>query len=150
MGAKLYVPLSCRGGMRRSRSLQLVLVVTCSVAFFFMSLCRFGKPSAGHVTMAVPAGARDGYARDGRAQVYNNTLYRPGTEGAVHAQFDFGSPCSRFPNTDDILLVMKTGASEAYDKLPAHLLTSLQCLPDFLLFSDLVSLPPLRPDRALG
>ncbi|EQK99937.1 glycosyltransferase family 31 [Ophiocordyceps sinensis CO18] len=32
---------------------------------------------------------------------------------------------------------MKTGASESYDKLPAHLLTSLQCLPDFLLFSDL-------------
>jgi hypothetical protein len=47
--------------------------------------------------------------------------------------------CDGFPNTDGILLVMKTGATEAYTKLPTHLLTSLQCLPNFLLFSDLVS-----------
>ncbi|KJZ78216.1 hypothetical protein HIM_02254 [Hirsutella minnesotensis 3608] len=67
---------------------------------------------------------------------HNNTLYRPGTEDGVHEQFDFGSPCRDFPNTDDILFVMKTGASEAYEKLPAHLLTSMQCLPDFLIFSD--------------
>ncbi|KAJ3534707.1 hypothetical protein NM208_g7434 [Fusarium decemcellulare] len=45
--------------------------------------------------------------------------------------------CDGFPNTDGITLVMKTGATEAYTKLPAHLLTSLQCVPDFLLFSDL-------------
>lgn len=47
--------------------------------------------------------------------------------------------CEGFPNTDGIMLVMKTGATEAFTKLPAHLLTSLQCLDDYLLFSDLVS-----------
>jgi len=47
--------------------------------------------------------------------------------------------CDGFPNTDGIMLVMKTGATEAFTKLPAHLLTSLQCLDDYLLFSDLVS-----------
>ncbi|SPJ75138.1 uncharacterized protein FTOL_04869 [Fusarium torulosum] len=45
--------------------------------------------------------------------------------------------CDGFPNTDGIMLVMKTGATEAFTKLPAHLLTSLQCLDDYLLFSDL-------------
>ena len=72
--------------------------------------------------------------------VYNNTLHRQGTKGAVKPQWNTSSnPCHDFPNMDDITLVMKTGATEAYDKLPTQLLTNLQCVPDFLLFSDLVS-----------
>ncbi|KAM4065637.1 hypothetical protein HRG_010635 [Hirsutella rhossiliensis] len=139
MGTKTYVPLSCRSGLRRFRSVQLALILSCSVfLFLLMPLCRLGGRPSGHISVAVPAPARArGGVRHGPAHLYNNTLYRPETQGAVHPQFDFGSPCSGFPNTDDILLVMKTGASEAYDKLPTHLLTSLQCLPDFLLFSDL-------------
>ncbi|KAI1332861.1 glycosyltransferase family 31 protein [Xylariaceae sp. FL0255] len=46
-------------------------------------------------------------------------------------------PCAGFPNTDGVLLVMKTGATEAYERIPTQLLTTLSCLPDFLLFSDL-------------
>lgn len=72
--------------------------------------------------------------------VYNNTLYHEGTEAAVHSQWNFSSPCHGFPNMDSIMLVMKTGATEAYDKLPTQLLTGLQCIDDFLIFSDLVSL----------
>lgn len=68
----------------------------------------------------------------------NNTLYLPGNEGMVAQYHNFSSPCASFPNTDGILLVMKTGATEAFDKVPTHLLTTLQCLPDFLLFSDMV------------
>ncbi|EHK27156.1 glycosyltransferase family 31 protein [Trichoderma virens Gv29-8] len=69
--------------------------------------------------------------------VYNNTLYHEGTEAAVHSSWNFSSPCAGFPNMDGIMLVMKTGATEAYDKLPTQLLTGLQCIDDFLLFSDL-------------
>lgn len=50
-----------------------------------------------------------------------------------------GGACAGFPDTKGIMLVMKTGATEAFDKLPTHLLTDLQCMDDFLLFSDLVS-----------
>lgn len=32
---------------------------------------------------------------------------------------------------------MKTGASEAYSKIPTQLMTNLKCLPDYLLFSDM-------------
>lgn len=74
--------------------------------------------------------------------VYNNTLYHEGTEAAVHSRWNFSSPCHGFPNMDNIMLVMKTGATEAYDKLPTQLLTGLQCIDDFLIFSDLVSPRP--------
>jgi hypothetical protein len=69
--------------------------------------------------------------------VYNNTLYQEGTETDVHQQWNFSDPCEGFPNMNGIQLVMKTGATEAFDKLPTQLLTNLQCVPDFLLFSDL-------------
>ncbi|KAH6690608.1 hypothetical protein F5X68DRAFT_229920 [Plectosphaerella plurivora] len=71
-------------------------------------------------------------------RAHNNTLFQAGTEDHVEKEYDFGrNPCAHFPEkTDGILLVLKTGATEVFDKLPTQLLTSLQCLPDFLLFSD--------------
>ena len=70
--------------------------------------------------------------------IYNNTLYQPGNEGMVSQYYNFSSPCANFPDSDGVLLVMKTGATEAYERLPTQLLTTMQCLPDFLLFSDMV------------
>lgn len=65
----------------------------------------------------------------------------PGVAGKHGAQFPlttFRDPvCDGFPDTSGILLVMKTGATEAYDRLPVQIMTVLKCLPDFLLFSDL-------------
>lgn len=72
--------------------------------------------------------------------VYINTLHNDETEDAVHESFNFSAPCENFPDTEGILLVMKTGATEAYEKLPTHFVTHMQCLPDFLLFSDMVSI----------
>lgn len=57
-------------------------------------------------------------------------------------QLDTSDPCHGFPETEGIMLVMKTGATEAYQKMPTQLLTGMQCLPDFLLFSDLVRSAP--------
>ncbi|KUI67521.1 hypothetical protein VM1G_03633 [Cytospora mali] len=45
--------------------------------------------------------------------------------------------CYGFPDTSGIFLVVKTGATESFDKIPIQLLTVLRCLPDFLIFSDL-------------
>ncbi|ORY59501.1 uncharacterized protein BCR38DRAFT_58439 [Pseudomassariella vexata] len=69
--------------------------------------------------------------------IINNTLYQQGNEGLVSQYHNFSEPCTGFPDTDGILLVMKTGATEAFERLPTQLLTTLQCLPDFLLFSDM-------------
>lgn len=80
----------------------------------------------------------------------NSTTHRQGSEPAAqppsaqpatihHTQSNVSSSCPGFPETDGIMLVMKTGGTEAFDKVPTQLLSGLQCLPDFLLFSDLVS-----------
>ena len=45
--------------------------------------------------------------------------------------------CAWFPDTSHILLVMKTGATEAYVRIATQLLTNLRCLSDFLIFSDM-------------
>lgn len=45
--------------------------------------------------------------------------------------------CDGFPDTSGIFLVMKTGATESFDKVPMQLMTVLRCLPDLLIFSDL-------------
>ncbi|KAI1466100.1 glycosyltransferase family 31 protein [Daldinia caldariorum] len=69
--------------------------------------------------------------------VYNNTLYFEGNEEMVNQYYNSSSPCKNFPDTDGILLIMKTGATETFDKMPVHLLTTMTCLPDFLIFSDM-------------
>ncbi|KAJ8130399.1 hypothetical protein O1611_g3233 [Lasiodiplodia mahajangana] len=71
--------------------------------------------------------------------VYDNTLYNQGNEQLVHKKYNTSDTCARFPDTDGVLLVMKTGATEAFDRIPTQLLTTMSCLPqNFLLFSDLV------------
>ncbi|KAK5692840.1 hypothetical protein LTR97_010316 [Elasticomyces elasticus] len=37
---------------------------------------------------------------------------------------------------DDIVVVLKTGATEIYNKLPIHLATTFACLPNYLVYSD--------------
>ncbi|PYH76986.1 hypothetical protein BO82DRAFT_395718 [Aspergillus uvarum CBS 121591] len=45
--------------------------------------------------------------------------------------------CSAFPDPGNVLLVIKTGATEIYEKLPTQLLTTLGCSRNYLIFSDL-------------
>ena len=45
-------------------------------------------------------------------------------------------PCQHLPGRDDVVVVMRTGATEIADKLPAHLNTTFRCYKDFLIFSD--------------
>jgi len=44
--------------------------------------------------------------------------------------------CEDLPNAPHVLLLLKTGANEIESKLPAHLRTTLQCLPNYIIFSD--------------
>ncbi|KAF2091251.1 glycosyltransferase family 31 protein [Saccharata proteae CBS 121410] len=46
-------------------------------------------------------------------------------------------PCQNLPGAEDVLLVLKTGATEIYTKLPAHFLTTFQCAPEIFIVSDL-------------
>ncbi|PMD31727.1 glycosyltransferase family 31 protein [Hyaloscypha variabilis F] len=42
-----------------------------------------------------------------------------------------------FHGVDDILVALRTGASEAPAKLPVHFNTTLRCAPHFTIFSDM-------------
>jgi hypothetical protein len=45
--------------------------------------------------------------------------------------------CAGFPDTSRVLVVMKTGASEAYARVPTQLMTLLRCLSEFYIYSDM-------------
>lgn len=45
-------------------------------------------------------------------------------------------PCFNLPGSDDITVIMRTGATEIHDKLPAHFNTTFRCYKDLVLFSD--------------
>ncbi|KAM0717481.1 hypothetical protein Q7P37_007333 [Cladosporium fusiforme] len=46
-------------------------------------------------------------------------------------------PCSRLPGADELLVVMRTGATELQEKLPIHLNTILRCAPYHTIYSDM-------------
>ncbi|EMC99918.1 hypothetical protein BAUCODRAFT_355172 [Baudoinia panamericana UAMH 10762] len=45
--------------------------------------------------------------------------------------------CPVVADSKDFLISMKTGATELYAKLPEHLMTTLRCVPNYMIFSDL-------------
>ncbi|PIB01431.1 hypothetical protein CB0940_01793 [Cercospora beticola] len=45
-------------------------------------------------------------------------------------------PCQGLTGGDDVLVVMRTGATEVKDKLPVHLNTTFQCYKHLAIFSD--------------
>ncbi|KAH8198317.1 hypothetical protein TruAng_007519 [Truncatella angustata] len=45
--------------------------------------------------------------------------------------------CEQLDGIEDIFVVLKTGANEAREKLPVHFATTLQCLPNYAIYSDL-------------
>jgi hypothetical protein len=45
-------------------------------------------------------------------------------------------PCQRLPGAEDVVVIMRTGATEIQDKLPIHFNTTFRCYPDVIIFSD--------------
>lgn len=63
-----------------------------------------------------------------------------GTPGIPPSEDPPTSPplaCSTLPLANDVLLVMKTGATEVSQKLTIHMNTTLACAPNYLIFSDI-------------
>ncbi|KAJ6111998.1 hypothetical protein N7523_008059 [Penicillium sp. IBT 18751x] len=44
--------------------------------------------------------------------------------------------CPPLPGIEDILVVMKTGVTEARQKVPIHFKTTLSCIPHYVIYSD--------------
>lgn len=62
--------------------------------------------------------------------------HTPATPTPSHLNDD---ECSTAPRSDNVMVIMKTGASELEYKLPTHLITLLKCIPKghFQIYSDL-------------
>ncbi|KAI0468697.1 glycosyltransferase family 31 protein [Xylaria cf. heliscus] len=48
-----------------------------------------------------------------------------------------GVVCPKSPLMKDVFVVIRTGATEAQEKLPVHFKTILTCVPDFIIYSDM-------------
>lgn len=44
--------------------------------------------------------------------------------------------CVDLPGIEDLAIVLKTGSTEIYEKLPIHLITTFKCVQDHLVYSD--------------
>ncbi|KAF7156372.1 hypothetical protein CNMCM6106_009639 [Aspergillus hiratsukae] len=44
--------------------------------------------------------------------------------------------CPPLPGIEDVLVILKTGVTEALEKVPGHFQTTLKCIPNYVLFSD--------------
>jgi hypothetical protein len=59
------------------------------------------------------------------------------TANETEAQSEKASPsCRQLPGIEDILVVVKTGITEAQHKVPVHIRTTLRCIPNKLIVSD--------------
>jgi hypothetical protein len=45
--------------------------------------------------------------------------------------------CPSSELADDVLVVLRTGATESQEKLPVHFRTTLKCVPHYVVFSDM-------------
>jgi hypothetical protein len=115
------------------RTTPVVAFLTISIIVFYMTWKRFGDLSLDGLTCG------SNYRSLTSVQSFMGdsielTIPSPLSPLSVLEPVD--PICANFPNTSNILLVMKTGASESYDRIPTQLMTVLRCLPDFLVFSD--------------
>ncbi|XPS79884.1 hypothetical protein M3J09_011854 [Ascochyta lentis] len=61
-------------------------------------------------------------------------FYRYSNSAALQREEIF---CPQSELADDVLVVLRTGATESREKLPVHFRTTLRCVPHFVVFSDL-------------
>lgn len=63
-----------------------------------------------------------------------------------------GSRCSDFDGLEDLAIILKTGSTEIYAKLPIHFQTTFRCTNDYLIYSNVaqdVAGVPIRDAMAL-
>ncbi|KJZ80209.1 hypothetical protein HIM_00059 [Hirsutella minnesotensis 3608] len=91
------------------------------------SLCSMSRL---HPTAFKPFGTQQHRYDHGPSRIVPSRTKSPSLSHAL------GSDCLEFPDTSRVLLVMKTGATELYSKVPNQIMASLKCLPEFFIFSD--------------
>jgi hypothetical protein len=55
----------------------------------------------------------------------------------IHAFESQVPPCRRLPGADKVVVMVKTGATEVFSRIPEQLVTLAECVPNFMVFSDM-------------
>lgn len=67
---------------------------------------------------------------------YPDYSTRTNTHRTPHDGSSSQPECPPLPGMEDVLVVLKTGVTEALDKVPVHFETSFRCVPNYVVFSD--------------
>ncbi|KAF7190933.1 hypothetical protein HII31_08092 [Pseudocercospora fuligena] len=59
------------------------------------------------------------------------------TDDVEESSHHVNETCLHLPGANKVMIMLKTGATELYQKLPTHFVTTLKCIPHFIIFSDL-------------
>ena len=109
---------------------RILLVVSCLSCFAALKLLwdsSTARPTRGRIHIG--ADGRVAYVNAAGADVQH------GQKAPVHVEL--GDPsCGGLDGIEDLAMILKTGATEIYQKLPIHLITTLKCVEDHLVFSD--------------
>ncbi|KNG47087.1 glycosyltransferase family 31 protein [Stemphylium lycopersici] len=106
------------GFRRRSRLTVLVGIVVSLLLFYRVCLPEH------HAVMFVP-------------QDMDGTLIPGNSHIHLGSQDSQSWICPELGLASDVLVVLRTGATEALEKLPVHFDTTLRCVPDYVVYSDL-------------
>lgn len=66
-----------------------------------------------------------------------NDPQRNSSAASSAAEKSFSDACRSIPGAENIMVLLKTGATELYQKLPTHFFTTFTCVEHFMIFSDL-------------
>lgn len=72
----------------------------------------------------------DESSREDGSQLQSNGTSSPDPSAS------FSEACRMIPGAENVMVLLKTGATEIYQKLPTHFLTTFTCVPHFMIFSD--------------
>ena len=61
----------------------------------------------------------------------------PSYSEPMHAFEGHGPACRQLPGADKVVVMVKTGATEALSRIPEQLVTLAECAPNFMIFSDM-------------
>ncbi|KAF1982370.1 glycosyltransferase family 31 protein [Aulographum hederae CBS 113979] len=76
-------------------------------------------------------------SHDEQHQQHDDDKPTPSHELPIRPDDRFDPRCSAFPDTGNVVIAVKTGATEASEKIPLQMQTSLRCAQNVVVFSDM-------------
>ena len=117
--------------LRISSSIFRATALAAAAIFVLMSLYSLLSHGSAALIRTPLSASSFGIAATNQSQSLALAL-----EGKSRDDSTAGLACRLIPGAEDVLVVMRTGATEIEDKLPVHFNTTFQCYSDLLVFSD--------------